>query len=183
MQEIHKTIYDMAVAELSQSPFDFQNELVFIYKGFRISKSIKGIYDWKDVRNNDYYEEVDPLITEKVLEIGFVKALLLVMIHNDHDKIIQLERRVINIDKEIEYWVNQSTEIYNERRRDSNKVNRSKTLSFETKEKRKTLLAKRYIKDKALFEKKRRILKEEKDDIRIDHVFYSNRIKTFNNNN
>jgi len=181
MQETYRKIYEMALSELAKPPFDFEDELVFIHKGFRIGKTIKGEYSWKDVRFDDYYEEVDPLITEKVLELGFVKTLTLVMIHNDRDKITELERRVININKEIEYWVNMATEIYNDKRKETAKVNRSKTLSPETKKKRKASLVKKYEKNKLLFEKKRRILKSEKDDVKIDHNFYSNRIKTFNN--
>tara|TARA_R110002074_G_scaffold189465_2_gene355244 strand:+ start:10496 stop:11041 length:546 start_codon:yes stop_codon:yes gene_type:complete len=181
MQDTYKRIYEMATEELSRKPFNFQNETTFIYKGFRISKSIKGVYDWKDVRFNDYYDEVDPLITEKVLELGFVDALMLVMIHNDQDKLIQLERRIINIDKEIEYWVKMSTEIYNDKRKELTKITKSKTLKPETKEKRKATLEKKCEKYKALYEKKRRILKSEKDDIKADIVFYSSRIKSFNN--
>lgn len=181
MQDTYKKIYEMAVSEVERPPFDFEKESVVIHKGFRIGRTIEGEYSWKDVRFDDYYEEVDPLITEKVLELGFVKALTLVMIHNDHDKIIELERRIINIDKEIEYWVGESTQIYNEKKRETAKITRSKTLSPETKKKRKASLQKRYDKNKRLYEKKRRILKEEKDDIRIDHSFYSNRIRNFNN--
>jgi hypothetical protein len=179
MQETYKKIYEMAESELAGHPYDFGTESVYIHKGFRVSKSIKGEYSWKDARFDDYYEEVDPLITEKVLELGFVKALTLVMIHNDHDKLVQLARRVINIDKEIEYWVTMATEIYNERRGEMAKVNRSKTLSPETKKKRKISLDRKYKRSKALFEKRRRVLKSEKDDVKVDHVFYSNRIKTF----
>lgn len=169
----------MAKAEVPYPPFDFLTEEVIIYKGFRASKSIEGEYKWMDVRFDDYYEQVDPLITEKVLELGFVKALTLVMIHNDADKLIELERRIINIDKEIEYWVNRSTEIYNHRRREVTKINKNTTLSEDAKKKKKSSLNRRYEKDKILFEKKRRILKEEKDDIKIDHTFYNNRIKSF----
>lgn len=171
----------MALKEVDRPPFDFFNEMAIIHKGFRVSRTIDGVYGWKDVRFDDYYESVDPLITEKVLELGFVKALTLVMIHNDHDKLVELNRRVININKEVEYWVNRATEIYNDRKRAISKINKSKTLSSETKKKRLASANKRYTKDRKLFEKKRRILKEEKEDVKVDQVFYSNRIKSFNN--
>ncbi|MGB3491890.1 MAG: hypothetical protein WBA57_04130 [Elainellaceae cyanobacterium] len=171
----------MASSELARPPYDFGSDNAFIHKGFRVGKSVKGEYSWRDVRFDDYYEEVDPLITEKVLELGFVKALTLVMIHNDHDKIIQLDRRIININNEIEHWVVMATEIYNEKRRETAKINRSKTLSPETKKKRKATLMKKYNKNKALFEKRRRILKAEKDDVKIDRNFYSSRIRAFKN--
>lgn len=181
MQDTYKQIYEMAVREVDRPPFEFQSESVVIHKGFRVSKTIEGEYGWKDVRFDDYYEEVDPLITEKVLELGFVKALTLVMIHNDQDKLVELERRIINIDKEIEYWVGQATEIYNERKKAIRKINYSKTLSDATKKKRVASANKNYEKNKKLFEKKRRILKEEKDDVRVDQTFYSNRVKLFSN--
>lgn len=180
MQETYKIIYEMAEAEVPRPPFDFHTEKAIIHKGFRISKTIEGEYDWKDVRFDDYYEEVDPLITEKVLELGFVNALTLVMIHNDHDKLVKLNRRVINIDKEIEYWVNMSTAIYNARRRQITIINKSLT-SEDSKRRKKIALNKKYEKDKILFEKKRRILKEEKDEVKIDYTFYNNRIRNFNN--
>jgi hypothetical protein len=181
MQGIYKQIYEMALEEVDRPPFNFHTEQVIIHKGFRVSKTIDGVYDWKDVRFDDYYEEVDPLITEKVLELGFVNALTLVMIHNDADKLIELNRRVINIDKEIEYWVNKSTEIYNNRKKAISTINRSETLSKETKRRRLTSADKKYDRDRRLFEKKRRILKEEKDDVKVDQIFYNNRIKSFNN--
>jgi len=181
MQEIYRQIYEMAVEEVPRPPFDFHNEKAIIHKGFRISKNKDGEYDWKDVRFDDYYEQVDPLITEKVLELGFMNALTLVMIHNDQDKLIQLNRRVISIDKEIEYWVNRSTEIFNEKKKSVSAISRSKTLSKATKKKRLDTANRKYDRERRLFEKKRRILKEEKDDVRIDQTFYSNRIKSFNN--
>lgn len=180
MQEIHRRIYEMALVEVARPPFDFLTEEVIIHKGFRICRTNKGEYHWKDARFDDYYEDVDPIITEKVLEIGFVKTLTLVMIHNDHDKLIELARRIVTIDKEIEYWVNQSTEIFNNRKRNVRSINQSKTLSNETKRKRIITANRKYEKDRKLFEKKRRILKEEKDDVRVDQTFYSSRIKAFN---
>lgn len=181
MQETYKKIYEMALEEVDRPPFNFQTEQVIIHKGFRASKTIDGVYDWKDVRFDDYYEEVDPLITEKVLELGFVNTLTLVMIHNDADKLIQLNRRVININKEIEYWVNMSTEIYNNKRKSISSINRNKKLSGDSKKKKIASTNTKYEKQRKLFEKKRRILKEEKDDVKIDQTFYSNRIKSFNN--
>lgn len=181
MQEIYKRIYEMATLELAMPPYDFGGEEAFIHKGFRVSKTIDGEYSWKDVRFDDYYEEVDPIITEKVLELGFINALFLVMIHNDHDKIVKLNRRAISIDLEVEHWVSMATTIYTEKNRNINKLNRSKTISEETKKKRKASLIKKYERDKLLFEKKRRILKEEKDEIRADIEFYYSRIKAFEN--
>lgn len=179
MQDIYKKIYEMAALEIELPPFDFGAENAFIHKGFRISKTIKGEYSWKDVRFDDYYEEVDPLITEKVLELGFVKALTLVMIHNDHDKIIQINRRTINIDMEINNLVIMATNSYNEKRRNTSKVERSKTLSEESKKKRKVNLIIRLEKSKALLEKRRRILKSEREDLKIEQAFYTGRIKAF----
>lgn len=170
----------MALTEVLRPPFIFNDESVIIYKGFRVSYTTGGTYSWKDVRFNDYYEDVDPLITEKILDLGFVKTLTLCMIHSDQDRLTQFNRRVININKEIEHWVVKSTEIYVSKNIDILKIDDNNCLSLVEKNKLKDKIIKEYNKQRSLFERKRRLLKNEKDKIKNDQDFYTNRINNFN---
>lgn len=169
----------MALIEVETPPFRFPEETVIIYKGFRVSRNSDGVYSWKDVRFSDYYEDVDPLITEKILELGFVNTLTMVMVHSDEDKLVRLNRRIINIDLEISYWVNKATQAYNDKKRSIRKANSSKSLSESGKKKKIASANRKYEKDKKLYEKKRRVLSEEKETIKLDLIFYENRINLF----
>ncbi|QQV89750.1 hypothetical protein Calle1_65 [Cellulophaga phage Calle_1] len=170
MQDTYKRIYKMAESELQKKPFDFGDHLAYIYKGFKISKRNSGEYTWKDVRFSDYYDEVDPKITENVLRLGFVKTLLMVMVHNDQDKLTSINRQIITIDTEINYWTAQATLAYSNMKKGSQKP-KSNTDK----------LLKSYEKSKKLYEKKRRLLKESKESLRSDFEYYENRIKSYNN--
>jgi len=154
-QKDYEKIFYIAKTEVPHRYFIFDTEEAIMYKGFKISLK-KGEYDFFDTRFSNYYKPVDPLITEKILKLGFVKTLNLVMLHNDESKILLLKRQIETINKYIDYWVEKS------------RLNWSKNRS-------------KYYKNKKLFAKKRGVLREKKVDLKADLNFYQSRIKTYKN--
>lgn len=179
MQGTYKDIYEMALRECGGSLFNFPNESAIIHKGFKISLDNNGLYHWKDVRFSDYYEDVDPLITEKVLEMGFDRALTIVRGHNDEDKITSIKMQLINMDNEILFWVKESTKSFTNKNNKISEIRNSKTMSPEAKEKRIYYANKRHMREKGINEKKRGVIKREKERLKLDLMFYENRLSVF----
>lgn len=180
MQDTLKEIYELAIKEQPLHYHDFPNEEAVMYRGFKISKSKKG-YKWEDTRYSNYYEKVDPKITKNVLKSGFSVTLNLVRLHNDKEKIVLINRRIIEINKDIQIWSKESTRIWNEYKSILRTVDSDKKINSKTKKKKKHNAKSKYETDRALFQKRRRILGEEKDELKSDLNFFKTRSKTYNN--
>ena len=170
MEETYHKIFEMAVEELPNRHQTFQDEEAVMYRGFKISKR-KTVYQWQDTRYSNYYETVDPKVTENVLENGFSVTLNEVMLHNDKDKVLNLSREIEKRDALIAYWAKESTKIwtaYNKRR---TVINKDEKIDEDLRATRKATLKKRYEKKKDLFQKKRRVISEERDDLKADKKF------------
>jgi hypothetical protein len=179
MQEVYKQIYDMAEEEVNLAPFDFGGEKVIFYKGFRSSKSSDGSYGWKDMRHDEYYEDVNPLITERVLEVGFKDTLTEVLIHDDYDKIVKLNRRVIAINSEITFLVKKSIEAYNQNKRLLREITYNPDLTDLIKEQRLEVISIKHEKRRKSLKHRRRFLRTEKDAINKEVIYYKERIKHY----
>lgn len=180
MQDILRQIFDMAVKELPDRYQTFHNEEAVLFKGFKISKDKDG-YHWYDTRYSNYYEPVDPKVTENILENGFSFTLTEVMLHNDKDKVLTLAREIEEKDNLIVYWTSESSKLwanYNKRRKS---VNENEELSKAEKDKKKASLKKRYERKKNLYQKKRRVISEERDELKADKKFFESRLKLYNN--
>lgn len=179
MQDIFRDIFQMAIQELPDRHYTFVGEEAVIYKGFKISLK-EGVYYWQDTRYDDFYEVVDPKVTENVLSKGFSITLNEVMLHNDHDKVLNLSREIEKKDALIAYWAKESTKLwttYNKRR---TLINKDEKEDEKTKLSRKATLKKRYEKKKNLYQKKRRVISEEREELKNDKKFFENRIKLYN---
>ena len=77
MQKIYRKIFEIACTELPHKHYIFGGEECVMYRGFKISLK-EGVFYWEDTRDNNYYEPVDPLITNNILISGFLKTLTLV---------------------------------------------------------------------------------------------------------
>ena len=103
------------------------------------------------------------------------------MLHNDKDKVLNLSREIEKRDALIAYWAKESTKIwttYNKRR---TVINKDEKVDEDLRATRKATLKKRYEKKKDLFQKKRRVISEERDDLKADKKFFESRIKLYNN--
>lgn len=178
MQETHKIIFELALKEQLTFLQKFPQEDAILYKGFKISKTKDG-YKWEDTRYDNYYEPVDPLITETILLKGFTKTLNEVMHHNDLEKVVLISREIEKIDNEVTYWTKESTKLWSEFNNKCKKINKDE-VDRGKKDTRISALKRKYERDKALFQKKRRVLAEQKEEIRKDLIFYEARIKMYN---
>ena len=179
MQDTHKEIYEIAIKESLTRLHSFHDEDAIFYNGFKISLKKSGIYTWEDVRYSNYYEPVDPKITEQVLLQGFTKTLNEVMHHNDLDKVLHINREVEKIDAQIKAWTIKSTELWNNYNRNT-KTTKANEIDEGKKKARLSTLKNRYEKNKKLYQKKRRVLVEEKEEVRKDLIFYEARIQMYN---
>jgi hypothetical protein len=179
MQETNQIIYEIALTEIPTKLHKFHDEDAIFYNGFKISLKKGGTYAWEDVRYSNYYEPVDPKITEQVLLQGFTKTLNEVMYHNDLDKVLNIKREVEKIDALIRGWTIKSTDLWNNYNRQT-KTTKANEVDEGKKKTRLSTLKKRYEKSKALYQKKRRVLVEEKEEVRKDLVFYETRIQMYN---
>jgi len=179
MQE--QQIYQMAVSE-DINIHTFGTENVMFYRGFRIAKDKHNNYFWQDIRYSEYYEVVDPLITENIIEHGFCDTLTKVMIHSDKEKLLDIVREIEKLDMQTEHWTRKSTDNYNKFKKQNDAL-LSTAHSFDQviHDKMKNLEEK-YNNRRELFQKKRRILKEEKDDLRADYAFFESRIRLYKDN-
>lgn len=180
MKDIFQKIFQMAVEELPDRHQTFQGEEAVLYRGFKISK-VKDEYDWQDTRYSNYYEPVDPKVTENVLENGFSVTLNEVMLHNDKDKVLTLSREIEKKDAQIAYWAKESTKIWTTYNKKRTLINKDEKIDENLREVRKATLKKRYEKKKDLFQKKRRVISEEREDLKVDKKFFESRIKLYNN--
>jgi len=179
MQDIFKQIFDRAVSELPNRLQAFQDEDAVLYRGFKISKRKEGYY-WQDTRYSNFYEKVDPKITEKVLENGFALTLNEVMLHNDKDKVLSLSREIEKKDALIAYWAKESTRIWTAFNKRKNVISKDTKTDEETKLIRRATLKERYEKKKDLFHKKRKVISEEREELKADMKFFDSRIKLYN---
>lgn len=179
MQDTHKKIYEIAIKESLTRLHNFHDEDAIFYAGFKTSKKESGKYTWEDIRYSNYYEPVDPKITEKVLSQGFSKTLKEVMHHSDLEKVLEIKREVEKIDAQIKGWTVKSTEIWNNYNKDT-KTTEANEIDEGKKRARLSALKKRYERNKKLYQKKRRVLVEEKEEVRKDLVFYEARIQMYN---
>ena len=180
MQETYKKIFEMGCREVPHRHFDFVLEEAVMYRGFKISLKEK-VYYWEDTRNSNYYDPVDPVITENVLKRGFFIGLTLLMIHTDEEKLHVLGRDIFEMDEQINYWVIKSSENWRNLKSQEKGIKLSPKLDPVQKESRIQLLTKKYHEKKNLYIKKRRVLKEEQEQLEADHAFYSSRIKSYKN--
>ena len=161
----------------------FGGEKAIFCKGFKVSINREGIYNWEDVRISDYFDKVDPSITQEILETGFfVDTLAEVRLHNDTEKLLIITREVEKLDKQTDYWVVRSNDNYLKYEK---RINKIKTSYFPTKKEQPSKedkikgVERRYRASKTLFQKKRRILKEEKEDLMADYAFFQSRLKLY----
>ena len=180
MQDIFRKIFNMAARELPDKYQTFHGEDAILYRGFKISKTKKG-YSWKDTRYSDFYEPVDPKITEKVLEKGFCVTLNEVMLHNDKDKILNLLREIEVKDALISFWVKESTKIWTNYNKKRLLINKDTKTTDEEKKVKRDLIRKRYEKKKTLYQKKRGVISEEREALKADLKFFESRVNLYNN--
>lgn len=178
MQEIYRKIFKMACKEFPHKHFIFNIEEAVLYRGFKISLK-KEVYYWQDTRNSNYYEPVDPLITKNVLKRGFYTALTLLMIHTDEEKIQLLNRDIFDIEKQISYWSLKSSENWRISKRNEKGIRSNDNLNNRQKQDKLFLLTNKYSLMKNLYIKKRRVLKEEQEELEGDYTFYLSRIKSY----
>ena len=179
MQQLYEKIFNMACEEIPHRVFVFGNERCVIYRGFKISE-LDGIYSWQDIRDNSFYDPVDPIITNQILKKGFVKTLTEMMVHGDKERLYQLQERVKEIDRTIKYWVNKSSENYRNQKKTETGILSNLKLTQEQIEHKLETLNKKYLKNKNLYVKKRRVLKEEREEVEAQVTFYKTRIKLYN---
>jgi len=179
MQEHWQKIFKMACEEVPHRIFNFGNERAVIYRGFRISE-LNGEYQWQDVRYHSFYDKVDPIITEHILKNGFLKTLTELVVHNDNERLYQLDKRLGEIENEIKGWTNKSSENYRNFKKAEIGIISNIDLTPEQIDHRIDLLNRKYMKNKNLYAKKRRVLKEERGNADISIVFYKSRIKLYN---
>ena len=180
MQDTLKKIFEMAILELPRRHQTFHDEEAVLYRGFKISKKNK-LYYWQDTRYSNYYEPVDPKITEKVLENGFVITLTQVMSHNDKEKILDLTREIEKKDALIAYLAKESTKLWTSYIKKRTLINKDNKIQDEVKKTKKDTLKRRYEKKKNLYQKKRRVISEEREELKVDLKFFESRIKLYNN--
>ena len=180
MQKTYRKIFEMACKEFPHKHFVFILEEAVLYRGFKISLK-EGVYYWQDTRNNGYYEPVDPLITENVLKRGLYKTLTLLVIHTDKEKIRSLDRGIFKIEREMQYWSLKSSEIWRAYKKNEKGIKSNVKLTNIQKTDKISILEKRYEHKKNLYIKKRKVLKEEQEQLEADHVFYKSRIKSYKN--
>lgn len=178
MQEDFKEIYNLAVKELPHKIHLFKGEKAVMHLGFKSSLKDKTYY-WQDTRYSNYYEPVDPKITKKVLERGFCNTLTEVMKHADKERVLNIAREIEKKDALIGYWTKESSKLWTEYNKKRLLINKNSV--DEVKKQKKDLLKKRYEKDKSLYQKKRRVIMEERDDLKGDLKFFQTRIKLYNN--
>jgi hypothetical protein len=179
MQEHWRKIFKMACEEIPHRIFIFGKEYAVIYRGFRISE-LEGKYEWKDMRRHSFYDKVDPVVTQHILKKGFLKTLTELMVHDDHERLYQLEKKVGDINSEIKYWTNKSSENYRHYKVSEVEIITNTMLETEQIEYKTELLNKKYIINKNLYAKKRRVLKEEKKKVGVQITFYKSRVKLYN---
>ena len=172
MQETYKKIFEMACREVPHRHFNFMQEQAVIYRGFKISLK-GGTYHWEDTRNSNYYELVDPVITENILKRGFFIGLTLLMIHTDEEKVHILKRDIFQRGEEINYWTSKSSENWRNLKNQEKALQLNSKLDPVQKQSRLQLLTKKYYEKKNLYVKKRKVLKEEQEQLEADHAFYS----------
>lgn len=182
MQRMYRKIFKMACEELPHRHHVFITEEAVMYRGFKISLK-DGKYYWHDTRYTNYYEPVDPLITENVLIDGFYNTITLVMIHNDDDKMCEIRRETFNIEQQIKYWVNKSSENWRNFKKQEVGILSNLKLTPEQIEHKITVLDSKYLRKKDLYIKKRGVLKQEREQLEADMAFYLSRIKSYKNQN
>jgi len=180
MEDRLKDIFNMAVRELPNKLHEFHGESSVLYRGFKISKTNDG-YLWQDIRFSDYYEPVDPKITENVLSKGFTKTLTEVMRYSDEDKVLKIEREIEKLDNLISYWTSESSKLWAKHKKNMSAIDNNKDIPIEECVRRKQSTEKRYEYKKNLYQKKRRVIFEEREELKADLKFYKSRIKLYNN--
>lgn len=178
IQETYRKIFKMACREFPHKHFIFIGEEAVLYRGFKISLK-EGVYYWQDTRNNSYYEPVDPLITENVLKRGVFKSLTLLMLHTDEEKIRHLNRSLFERERQISHWSKKSSANWRTLKRNEKGIRSNSKLTQQQKQDKLLLLDNKYFHRKNLYIKKRRVLKEEQEQLEVDHSFYLSRIKSY----
>tara|TARA_R110000803_G_scaffold78075_1_gene143080 strand:+ start:6792 stop:7418 length:627 start_codon:yes stop_codon:yes gene_type:complete len=177
-QETHKKIFQMACGEFPHKHFTFNGEEAVLYRGFKISLK-EGNYNWQDTRNDNNYQSVDPLITENILKRGFYVTLTLLMLHTDKEKMVRLDREIFERERQIKYWSGKSSEIWRTLKKQQKGIRENGNLSGTQKKQKLSLLDRRYKRKKNLYIKKRKVLKEEQEQLEANHAFYVSRIKSY----
>ncbi len=181
MKDITQIIYEIALEEMPHSVREFTYEDVIFFRGFRISKHIDGYYEWYDTRHSNYYEIVDPDISDRVLQVGFEQTITEVMVHTDKRKIVELNREIERMDAIVSYWVKESSKLWPQLDKGRNKVFKNKKTSKDEVKKRVDKLVKKFEDKKALYQKKRRVILEEKEVLKRDKKFYEARQILYSN--
>ncbi len=159
----------MAKRDCPEKIYFSPDECVIFY-GFRISK-IGNVYHWHDARYSDYFEPVDPIITEKVLELGFKECILQVIQHTDKERVVKLQRDLREIDAEINYWTAQASKAHSKMKKDVSGAEGDKEKI--------ATIKKRFETKKNRFAKKRGVLKTEREALQADIKFYQSRVKLY----
>lgn len=178
MQKMYSKIFKMACEELPHRHLVCVSEEFVMYRGFKISLK-DGEYYWQDTRYTNYYEPVDPLITENIFIDGFYNTITQVMIHNDDEKMCEIGRETFSIEQQITYWSNKSSENWRIFKSQETGILSSLKLTTEQIEHKITILNAKYIKKKNLYIKKRGVLKQEREQLEADMAFYLSRIKSY----
>ena len=178
--DLAQKIYEIGYMEMHNVQ-EFPTENVIFYRGFRISKNIDGYYEWYDTRYSNYYEMVTPDISNRILEVGFEQTLTEVMVHSDERKIIDLSREMEVKDAIVSYWVKESTKLWATYQKDKDKILSNKKLSTDEIKKQLRRLDRKLETKKALYQKKRRVVLEEKEVLKQEKRFYEARQKLYSN--
>jgi hypothetical protein len=181
MQDTYKLIFDIATKELPRNIQHFIHEDAILHRGFKISLDKKGNYNWFDTRYSNYYEKVDPLITKRIIEVGFVKTLGEVMNHSDKEKVLAINRDIESIEDTIKLLSKDSTKLWSKYNQELKKTKNNENLNKGKKKQKLTALRSKYESDKSKRQKSRNLLVGEKEALKVDLNFFSTRIKMYNN--
>lgn len=168
----YERLFELAVQQAPQNLFSFANEDCVIFKGFKVSRQKDGQYLWRDVRTSDFYDDVDPLVTEKILETGdFVGTLERVQHHDDHEKVAHIKRCIRELQAGIDRRIQLSQQYFDK----SQEMLDEASTDVEVSKIKKRL--RRYL---SVQEKKRNVLRSEIELMQEDLLFIENRISLYN---
>jgi hypothetical protein len=179
MQDVLEKIFLMATEELPHKVFNFGGEQTVLYKGFRISKK-RGKYFWFDTRYDGYYDPVDPIITNNILQEGFYVTLNKLMVHNDRERLHDIVSEIETLNNRIQKWIDKANENWNAFLRQRKGIRASERMSDSQKKEKIKRLKKAQERKKKVYQKKRRVLREQKQKLESDRAYYVSRIKSIN---
>jgi hypothetical protein len=180
VQQAYQQIFEMACKELPHKHHKFKGEEYVMYRGFKVSLKCNKFY-WQDTRYTDFYEPVDPFITENILIEGFYTTITNVMTHNDNEKVYNISIELFNISEQVKFWVNKSSENWRSFKSQETIMLSNTKLTQDQIEHGKNVFNNKYLEKKNLYIKKRGVLKQEREQLEADKAFYQSRIKSYKN--